>query len=261
MGCGRRMLAGCRKGLIEGSLNDLWMLVRLIVTVVLRFRPQLGGVLRPGVGEVVMMSPDDVRVMPYGDRALLVELDGLDDVLALHATLREQLPAGVTELVPAARTLLVMFEPKTTTAQRLVDDISGRPIGPRVAPRAPLVEIPVVYDGADLADVAAQTGFSAPEVIARHSRPTYVVAFNGFAPGFAYLTGLDPGLTLPRRQTPRTRVPAGAVAIADQFSGIYPRSAPGGWHIIGRTDVALWDPTRDPPTLLRPGSRVRFVPL
>jgi KipI family sensor histidine kinase inhibitor len=122
-----------------------------------------------------------------------------------------------------------------------------------------VVEIEVDYDGADLDEVAAATGLSADEVVVAHAGTVFTVAFCGFAPGFAYLTGLPPELHLPRRSSPRTRVPEGSVAIADAFSAVYPRSSPGGWHLLGRTEARLWDLTRDVPGLLQPGDRVRFA--
>jgi KipI family sensor histidine kinase inhibitor len=117
-----------------------------------------------------------------------------------------------------------------------------------------------VYDGEDLPEVAATLGMSRNEVVSVHSAAQYVVAFCGFMPGFSYLTGLDARLILPRRDTPRTRVPAGSVAIAAEFSAVYPRESPGGWHLLGRTDAAMWVDDRDPPALLPPGTRVKFRP-
>jgi KipI family sensor histidine kinase inhibitor len=198
--------------------------------------------------------------MPAGTSAVLVELDSLEQVMGLAAALRSAPPAGTVDLVPAARTVLVVFDAGTTTIERVVADVSRRRIDP-VADRAgPLVEVPVVYDGEDLAEVAALTGLSEREVVARHLRPEYTVAFCGFAPGFAYLVGGDPALRVPRRRSPRTAVPAGSVGLADEFTGVYPRRMPGGWQLIGRTDAELWDLDRDPPALLPPGARVRFVP-
>jgi KipI family sensor histidine kinase inhibitor len=121
------------------------------------------------------------------------------------------------------------------------------------------VEIPVTYDGPDLAEVARLTGLPADEVVRRHAAAEYVVAFSGFAPGFGYLTGLPAELRVPRRDSPRTAVPAGSVAVAGEFTGVYPRRSPGGWQLLGRTDAVLWDPERDPPALLVPGTRVRFT--
>jgi KipI family sensor histidine kinase inhibitor len=205
------------------------------------------------------MRTSELHVLPCGDRGILVELDDLEDVLALHAALRDHEPAGLVDVVPAAETLLIVFDPGVTTAQRLADDLAQLP-GERPAPGdLPLVEIAVHYDGPDLAAVAVATGFSVPEVVQRHMGATYTVAFTGFAPGFAYLTGLDPYLTLPRRDDPRIRVPAGSVAIADRYSGVYPRSGPGGWHLLGRTDAVLWDLEQNPPAALLPGTRVRFT--
>ena len=166
------------------------------------------------------------------------------------------------ELVPGARTLLVSFDPALTSADALAAELARpRPSGATASAgtAAPLVEIPTVYEGADLDEVAELTGLTAAEVVARHVAAEYTVAFCGFSPGFGYLTGGDPLLRVPRRTTPRTRVPAGAVAIADAFTGVYPRELPGGWQLIGRTSVPMWDLDRDPPAVLVPGSRVRFV--
>lgn len=200
-----------------------------------------------------------MRLLPCGERALLVELDDLDAVLGLHAALRQAPPAGVTELVPAARTLLVAFDPRATDPDRLGAAVQAAEFEPGDRPGGDLVELPVVYDGEDLDAVAAHAGLDRAGVVAAHAGAGYVVAFCGFAPGFAYLDGLDERLQVPRRDTPRTRVPAGAVAVADRFTAVYPRESPGGWQLIGRTDRTLWDADRDPPALLVPGTRVRFV--
>lgn len=195
-----------------------------------------------------------MKVLPYGDRAVLLE-DG--DPLRTAGALRP-LP-GVDEVVPGARTVLVRFDPALTSADALAA-AAERPVSSAAAGSGPLVDIAVRYDGPDLADVAAETGLAVEEVIARHSGGEYRVAFCGFSPGFAYLTGLDPALHLPRLADPRTRVPAGAVGIAGEFTGAYPRPSPGGWRLLGRTDAPLWRLDRDPPALLAPGTRVRFVP-
>jgi KipI family sensor histidine kinase inhibitor len=166
--------------------------------------------------------------MPAGTSAVLVELDGLDQVMGLDAALRSSPPVGTVDLVPAARTILVVFDAATTTAERVVADVSGRQIGPVAERAGPLVEVPVVYDGEDLTEVAAMAGLSPEEVVERHLRPEYRVAFCGFAPGFAYIVGGDPALRVPRRRSPRTAVPAGSVALADEFTGVYPRQMPGG---------------------------------
>ncbi|MDI9581246.1 MAG: allophanate hydrolase subunit 1 [Thermobispora sp.] len=192
-----------------------------------------------------------------GDGALLVELNGLDEVLALYDALCADPPRGVTDIVPAARTLLVRFEPPATAATVETAVRTARPAGRGRSHRVQVI-IPVVYDGADLADVAAHTGLDEREVIAAHTGRPWTVAFCGFAPGFGYLTGGDPRLTVPRRPTPRVRVPAGSVGLAGPFSGIYPRESPGGWQLIGRTEIALWDPEASSPALLRPGTRVTF---
>lgn len=193
------------------------------------------------------------RVLPYGDRALLAETA---NPLALVAELTGR--PGVLELIPAARTVLVEFDPGELDRGDLVSVIEAARPEARPSDSAPLVMLGVTYDGADLDIVASLTGLGLDEVIARHCAATYTVAFCGFAPGFAYLTGLDPTLRVPRRATPRTSVPAGSVAIAGEYTGVYPRSSPGGWQLIGHTDVLLWDSSQDPPALLTPGQRVRF---
>jgi KipI family sensor histidine kinase inhibitor len=199
-----------------------------------------------------------MRLRRCGDEAVLVELDDPGQVLPLHQALQRKPPSGLVDCVPGARTVLLVFDPSHTTARRLAAAIP-RPTAARPSAATPLIEIRVRYDGADLPDVAQRTGLSIDEVVDRHTGPVYNVAFCGFAPGFSYLTGLDAILRLPRRDSPRVRVPAGAVAIADQYSGIYPRPAPGGWHILGHTDIPMWTLDREPPALLRPGCRVRFV--
>lgn len=205
------------------------------------------------------MRTSELHVLPCGDRGILVELDDLEDVIALHAALRDHEPPGLVDIIPAAETLLIVFDPGVTTAARLTDDLAQLPDERPAGHDRPLVEIAVRYDGPDLAVVADAAGISVAEVVRRHLAATYTVAFTGFAPGFAYLTGLHPALTLPRREEPRVRVPAGSVAIADRYSGVYPRSGPGGWHLLGRTDAVLWDLGRNPPASLLPGTRVRFV--
>jgi KipI family sensor histidine kinase inhibitor len=202
-----------------------------------------------------------MRLRICGDQAVLVELNSSRQVLTLHHALRSDPPAGLIDTVPAARTVLVIFDPSRTPARRLAAEMKTRAATDQRPPRGPLVEIPVRYDGSDLADVASRTGMSVADVVARHTRPIYTVAFCGFAPGFGYVTGLDAALRLTRRDTPRVRVPAGAVAIADRYSGVDPRPAPGGWHILGHTDTPMWTLEQDPPALLRPGCRVRFVAL
>src|SRR5574337_808248 len=200
-----------------------------------------------------------VRFLPVSLNALLVELADLDQTLALLASLqRERLP-GVLELVPAARTLLVQFRPSATSVAELVRAIAARDLSQRVQRGDTLIEIPVRYDGEDLAEVAQRLGITPEELVHRHTGSEYSVAFTGFAPGFAYLSGGHASLDVPRRATPRTRIPAGAVGLAGQFSGVYPQASPGGWQIIGTTPLAMWDLERAVPALLQPGFRVRFV--
>ncbi len=199
-----------------------------------------------------------MKVLPFGDVALLVEVDGLPEVLALAAAVRTARPAGVLDVVPAARTVLLTVGAGTDLAalRRTVLDL---PVDPASVPEGETVEIPVTYDGPDLGEVARLTGLDESEVVAAHTGTPWRIAFGGFAPGFAYLTGGDERLQVPRRDEPRTTVPAGAVGLAGEFSGVYPRPSPGGWQLIGSTEARLWDPDRDPPALLEPGGWVRFV--
>ena len=200
-----------------------------------------------------------MRVLPSGSTALLVELDSLADVLALHAALTDDVPDGVVDMVPAARTLLIVTDPSAVPLSAV--EAAVRRATPRHDRRdaRELVEIPVAYDGEDLADVGELLGIEPAEVVRRHADEEWTVAFGGFVPGFGYLTSASGGWDVPRRSSPRTRVPAGSVALAGEFSGVYPRESPGGWQLIGRTELAVFDLARDPAALLRPGVRVRFV--
>ncbi|MEU6847826.1 allophanate hydrolase subunit 1 [Streptomyces sp. NPDC046716] len=206
----------------------------------------------------------DLVVRPVGRQALLVELPDADRTGALHAELLRRRAGGtlppVGEIVPGARTILLDGVPDPgTLARRLRDwDVPSTPPAD-----GDVVTVPVVYDGPDLADVAALWGVAEDEVAALHSSYTYRVAFCGFAPGFGYLTGLPEELHVPRRATPRTRVPAGSVALAGPYSAVYPRATPGGWQIIGTMPdpSVLWDPSRERAALLSPGTRVRYAPL
>ncbi|MFB8119377.1 allophanate hydrolase subunit 1 [Streptomyces sp. NPDC055962] len=202
-----------------------------------------------------------IRVTQAGPRALLVELPSGEEAEAFHAELLRRRAAGelpaLREIVPGARTVLLDGVEDRALAGRL----RSWTVPPLDRGDGEAVEIPVVYDGPDLADVAKAWGVAAGEVPRLHARTEFRVAFCGFAPGFGYLTGLPGHLSVPRRATPRTRVPAGALALAGPYTGVYPRSSPGGWQLIGRMPgpEALWDPDREPAALLRPGARVRFV--
>lgn len=202
-----------------------------------------------------------MRPLPVGEHGLLIELDSAEQVEALHAELLRRAADGtlppVGEMVPAARTVLLdgLADPRGLAAALATWDVP-----PLAAADRPTVTIPVRYDGPDFADVAALWDVTPDEVVRLHSGTAFHVAFCGFAPGFGYLTGLPRQLHVPRRATPRTRVPVGAVALAGPYTGVYPRSSPGGWQLIGTTDTVLWDPAREPAALLAPGTRVRFVP-
>ncbi|WP_083683067.1 MULTISPECIES: 5-oxoprolinase subunit B family protein [Actinoalloteichus] len=193
-----------------------------------------------------------------GRGALLVELDDLTQVQALHHSLTADRPEAVDEIVPAARTVLISFDADRLAADRLITELRSRDLSPVPNREGTLVEIPVSYSGPDLGEVAELTGLSEQDVVRRHCGREYRVAFCGFAPGFGYLVGGDPLLTVPRRETPRVRVPGGSVAVADEFSAVYPRDSPGGWRLLGRTELALWQTDRPEPALLTPGDRVRF---
>lgn len=192
-------------------------------------------------------------------RHLLVECEDLTATMALHRSLEAAALPGVAELVPAARTVLISFDPRRTGAEALEEAIRGLERTDSSTGEAREVTIDVRYDGEDLAEVAELLSVSPAEVIARHQAATWQVAFAGFAPGFGYLAGDDELFDVPRRTSPRTRVPVGAVALAGEFTGVYPRSSPGGWQLIGRTEARLWDLDRQPPALFVPGTIVRFV--
>ncbi|MGH3095944.1 MAG: 5-oxoprolinase subunit B family protein [Streptosporangiales bacterium] len=201
-----------------------------------------------------------MRTLTCGDAAVLVEVDGLDMVLRLAAALRAAPIPAVLDVVPAARTLLLRFDPELTDAAAVARAVADtEPVPPDALDTEEPVEMPVIYDGADLAEVADLTGLGERGVIEAHTAASWTVAFCGFAPGFGYLAASDWELSVPRRETSRTDVPPGAVALAAEFSAVYPRRSPGGWQLIGHTDLAVWDIDRDPAALLRPGVRVRFV--
>lgn len=200
-------------------------------------------------------------VRDYGDQALLLEFDSTADVLAWTDTVTRAGLPGILDIVPASRTVLLKLAgPRylAPTRQRLSKLTPEHVPTAVVTADRPDVVIEVVYDGADLDAVAELTGLSVGEVIAAHTGTLWRVGFGGFAPGFAYLVGGDARLQVPRRDEPRTRVPAGSVALAGEFSGVYPRESPGGWQLIGRTDAVLFDVTRAEPALLTPGMTVAF---
>jgi KipI family sensor histidine kinase inhibitor len=224
---------------------------------------------------------DLARVESFGDAALLVVLGELVDRavndrvhrLAFGLDLRAARMPGLGAPVPAYASVLVPFDPSVlaeSAVRGLIADAlveAGEAIAARepaaAGDLAPVTNVPVRYggaDGPDLAEVAVRTGLSEEDVIRLHGGADYRVFCVGFVPGFPYLGMLPERLALPRRSTPRLRVPAGSVAIAGRQTGIYPSDTPGGWHVIGRTDLSAWDPHRDPPALLEPGARVRFVP-
>ncbi|MDQ3417121.1 MAG: allophanate hydrolase subunit 1 [Actinomycetota bacterium] len=204
------------------------------------------------------------RLLNSGDAAVLVEVAGIDEVLGLHAALTADDLAEVIDLVPAARTVLVQvtpgtpMEPLRTRLRQVAKDTGAVPADASDDADGDVLVIPTVYDGPDLDAVAELTGLDAQEVVAAHTGQSWRVAFAGFAPGFGYLVGGDVRLQVRRRDDPRTEVPAGAVGLAGEFSGVYPRVSPGGWQLIGRTELVMWDETRDEPALLRPGRAVRF---
>ncbi len=203
-------------------------------------------------------------VRPCGERALLVEIDGHGAVHRLAALTREHLGACAEEIVPGHRTVLVVGREQMPDAGRLgalAERAAAEAGAADGEPTGALVEIEVRYDGADIGEVASLTGLSAEEVVRRHSAATYLVAFLGFAPGFAYLVGGDPLLAVPRREEPRSRVPAGSVAIAGPYSAVYPTASPGGWRLLGTTDRVLFNPASGRPALLTAGARVRFTEL
>jgi KipI family sensor histidine kinase inhibitor len=206
-----------------------------------------------------------MNVRRSGERAAILDCDD-DPPAAVAAALRELAATkGVVlaEVVPGAVTVLVA----AVDAGQLAALLTALPeleiqrwVGETPTSSA-IIEVPVRYDGPDLTTVASVSGLSVSEVVRLHSAATYHAAFTGFAPGFAYLTGLDPRLVLPRRHTPRPSVPAGSVAIADVYTAVYPRQSPGGWHLIGTTEAVMFDPASNSPALITPGSRVRFVPV
>ncbi|MBI0168489.1 5-oxoprolinase subunit PxpB [Bartonella sp. M0280] len=218
-----------------------------------------------------------MRFLGVNNSAFLIELADLEETLALFDRLQQEIRReekdlqdqekfqsqeklqAIVEIIPAARTLLIKFDPSLSDENTLETKIAGLKLEKGQQKSGKLVEIPVVYDGEDLDDVAALLKIDREEVIRRHVESHYQVAFCGFAPGFAYLTGGDPLFNVPRRASPRKSIPAGSVALAGKFGGVYPQPSPGGWQLIGRTNVKMFDLDRDPPSLLKPGDRVHFV--
>lgn len=209
--------------------------------------------------------PPELLIRPLGEAALSctvqapIALEHQQRIWQLAAGLART--AGVQSITPGMNNLMLGFDPLRHDAEALAQTVLAlwhKPLRQRAAGRR--VEIPVHYDGPDLADVATHCGLSTAEVVRRHAAADYIVYFIGFQPGFAYLGGLDPTLHTPRRTEPRTAVPAGSVGIGGAQTGIYPLATPGGWQLIGRSTLPLFDPRAEPPTLLAPGDRVRFVP-
>jgi KipI family sensor histidine kinase inhibitor len=207
-----------------------------------------------------------VQLRPSGSAALLVECEDLDEVLVTYAAIREAVEEdvvpGVVDVVPAARTVLVALDPAVAgpdDARAALQRLDPRQHSPVEGSGEELLEVPVTYDGDDLAEVGRILGCDEAEVVRRHTGTLWTVAFCGFAPGFGYLTADEGEWDVPRRDDPRTKVPAGSVGLAGEFTGVYPRSSPGGWQLIGRTGLDVLDLDRDPPALLSPRRRVRFV--
>jgi KipI family sensor histidine kinase inhibitor len=212
-----------------------------------------------------------IRFLPCGDTALTIELGDKVDrrvsdlVLALAGRVRAASIAGIAELVPTFRSLLIHYDPMTVCQAQLKERLAPLLSGLTAARSAGrLWRVPVCYHASlapDLAEVAVRTGLTPERVVAFHSSVTYHVYMVGFLPGYPYLGDLPSELALPRRDTPRTAVPAGSVAIATSLTAVYALESPGGWHLVGRTPVLLWDPRRDPPAILAAGDQVRFQPI
>jgi KipI family sensor histidine kinase inhibitor len=216
------------------------------------------------------------RIVPFGDAAILITIadEASVESAARAQTLARRIRAEVGDrsgwggVVPAAATILVQVdpvEPGVEAAVARLREVAGQSGADddRWPEEGPVLEIPTRYGGVlgpDLDAVAEATGLSAITVVEAHAGVMYRCLFLGFAPGFGYLGPLPSELVLPRRATPRVRIPPGSVAIAGPHTAVYPIESPGGWHILGRTAAPLWDPRRDPPALLEPGARVRFVP-
>jgi KipI family sensor histidine kinase inhibitor len=208
------------------------------------------------------------QVAPAGDRALLVTVGRsidpklLGEVLALDRALQDRPPSGLVSTVPAYASLLCRYDPAATDSARLeatIREFEGTVEGS--IPSGPVVDIPTRYDGPDLPDVALRTNLTPAGVIGQHAHREYLVYCVGFAPGFTYAGVVSDRLELPRLASPRVRVPAGSIGIAGRQTGIYAVDSPGGWNLIGRTDLRLFDPAAEPPVRFRPGDRLRFIPI
>ncbi|MFB0772227.1 5-oxoprolinase subunit B/C family protein [Proteus cibi] len=200
-----------------------------------------------------------MRFLPVNLSHLLVELSSLKETLALYESVKQADIAAIQDIVPAAKTLLIHYTPWLITAEELVFQLRQLEVKAVSARHTQSLTIPVHYQGEDLNEVAELLGITTSEVIRRHTEQTYQVAFTGFAPGFAYLIADETQLYVPRRKTPRTRIPAGSVGLAGEFSGVYPQQSPGGWQLIGTTEIKMWDLSREQPAFLLPGNEVHFV--
>ncbi|MCP8999831.1 5-oxoprolinase/urea amidolyase family protein [Pseudarthrobacter sp. RMG13] len=198
-----------------------------------------------------------LAVRPVGTTAVLAELSGLHDVLALQALLLEQPLPGQVDVLAAAETVMVKAD-SPAAARRMAARLLEMDLTVQSHAEGKLVQIETVYDGDDLAEVGRLTGLGADGVVAAHTGQVWTVAFGGFAPGFSYMVGENQVLEVPRRSSPRTAVPAGSVALAGNYSAVYPRKSPGGWQLIGRTAAHMWDLSREQPALAAPGDRVQF---
>lgn len=198
-----------------------------------------------------------MQILPSGSRGLLLEMDTLEEVLSRYAALQD-LDLPVLDLVPAGRTILVVAD-RGTDLRDLEQQLSRVEPGKHAARDREPVVLPVRYDGEDLHEASELLGWSPEELVRRHQEEEWTVAFCGFAPGFSYIAGTRFAWDTPRRSSPRTKVPAGALGLAGEFTAVYPGESPGGWQLIGNALVEMFDLDRDPPALLLPGTPVRFV--
>jgi len=217
---------------------------------------------RPGAAGVQLSA----RIVPFGEAALLVELEQRiePEIAARAAAIADAWEAaGHGAAVPTYSSVLLKFDPVAVdprTAEKAARDVAARP-GRSAFETGRLVEVPTIYDGPDLEDVARASGLSVEALIEAHGSRDHLAYFVGFMPGFAYCAAIDPRIVAPRLASPRERVPQGSVAVADRQTAVYPFASPGGWRLLGRTDLRVFDARRDPPALIRPGDRVRFVPV